>query len=72
LFIFYYEIIANNKNILVNSPSPSIINKFFTFVIPFSPYTNNDDNNSKRASILKKKSEFFNGKTWEPIHVQKQ
>jgi hypothetical protein len=21
---------------------------------------------------LKKKSEFFNGKTWEPIHVQKQ
>jgi hypothetical protein len=38
----------------------------FTFAIPYSPYTNDDDNNGSRPPTLNITFEFFNG-----IHVKK-
>jgi hypothetical protein len=37
----------------------------FTFIIPSSPYTNNDNKNDTKASTLKRTFEFFYG-----IHVE--
>jgi len=39
---------------------------FFTFAIPYSPYTNDDDNNRSKLPILNENFKFFNG-----IHVEK-
>ncbi len=39
---------------------------FFTFVIPYSFYTNDDNNNGNRLPTLNKTFEFSNG-----IHVEK-
>jgi hypothetical protein len=42
--------------------------KHFTFVIPYSPYTNDDDDNGNTPSTLNRTSEFSNGihgKRWE-------
>ncbi len=38
----------------------------FTFVIPYSPYTNDNDNNGRRHLIMNRTSELSNG-----IHVKK-
>jgi hypothetical protein len=67
LFIFYCEIITKSKNIFVKF-TLSIYNQqlFFTFVIPYSPYTNDDDNNGSRPSTLDRIFEFSNR-----IHVEK-
>jgi hypothetical protein len=39
---------------------------FFTFAIPYSPYTNDDDNNGSRPPTYNTTSKFSNG-----IHVKK-
>jgi hypothetical protein len=39
---------------------------FFTSVIPYSPYTNDNNNNGSRPPTLNRTSEFFN-----EIHVEK-
>jgi hypothetical protein len=67
LFILCFEIITKSKNILVNFTF-SIYNQqvLFTFVIPYSPYTNDNDNNGSKPLILNRSFEFFNG-----IHVKK-
>jgi hypothetical protein len=67
LFILCFEIITKSKNVLVNFTF-SICNQqlLFTFAIPYSPYTNDDDNNGSRFPILNRISQFFN-----EIHVKK-
>jgi hypothetical protein len=67
LFILCFEIITKSKNILVNFTF-SIYNQqvLFTFVIPYSPYTNDNDNNGSKPLILNRSFEFSNG-----IHVKK-
>jgi hypothetical protein len=39
---------------------------FFTFVIPYSPYTNDNDNNGNKPPTINKTFELSNG-----IHVEK-
>jgi hypothetical protein len=62
LSIFCFKIVVKSKNILVKFTF-FIYNQqlSFTLAIPSSLYTNNDDNNGSRVSILKKNYEFFNG-----------
>jgi hypothetical protein len=67
LFIFYSKIVTKSKNVLVKFTF-SIYNQqlFFTFFVPYSLYTNDDDNNGRRPSIMNRTSKFSNG-----IHVKK-
>ncbi len=67
LFIFNFKIVTKSKNVLVNFTF-SICDQqlFFTFAIPYSPYTNDDDNNGSRPPTLNRTFEFSNG-----IHVKK-
>jgi hypothetical protein len=67
LFKFYCEIVTKNKNILVKLTF-SMYNQqlFFTFAIPYSPYTNDDVNNGSKPPILNRIFQFSNG-----IHVEK-
>jgi hypothetical protein len=61
LFILYFEIVTKSKNALVKFTF-SICNQqlLFTFVIPYSLYTNDNDNNGSRPPTLNKTFEFFN------------
>jgi len=67
LFILCFEIVTKNKNVLVKLTF-SIYNQqlFFTFIIPYLPHTNDDDNNGRRPPILNETFEFSNG-----MHVKK-
>ncbi len=67
LFIFYYKIITKNKNVLLKFTF-SIWNQqfFFTFVIPYSPYTNDNYGNGSKPPTLNNTSKFSDG-----IHVKK-
>ncbi len=64
LFILCFEIVA--KNIMFKFTF-SICNQqlSFTFIIPFPPYTNNDDTNGSKVSTFKMTFEFSYG-----IHVE--
>jgi len=67
LFIFCSEIVTMNKNILVKFTF-FICNQqlFFTFAIPYSIFTNDDDNNGSRPPTLNITFKFYNG-----THVKK-
>jgi hypothetical protein len=67
LFTFCFEIVIKNKNILVKFTF-SIYNQqlLFTFVIPYSFYTNDDDNNGGKPPTLNRTFEFSN-----EIHMKK-
>jgi hypothetical protein len=68
LFILCFEIVT--KNIMFKFTS-SICNQqlSFTFIIPFSPSTNNDDKNSSKALTLKRTFEFSYGTHVENIGI---
>jgi hypothetical protein len=55
------------------SPPSTINNCFFTFDIPYSSYTNDDDNNGNKPLTMNRTFEFSNGihveKIWELIQV---
>jgi hypothetical protein len=67
LFISCFEIVTKSNNVLVKFTF-SIYNQqlIFTFTIPYSLYTNDDDNNGSRPPTLNRTPEFCNG-----IHVKK-
>jgi hypothetical protein len=67
LFIFYYEIVTKSKNILVKFIL-SIYNQqlLFTFAIPYTLNTNDDDTNGSMPLTVNITFEFSN---W--IHVKK-
>jgi hypothetical protein len=67
LFILCSEIVSKSKNVLVKFTFP-ICNQqfFFTFAIPYSFYTIDNDNNGSRPLTLNKTFEFLNG-----IYVKK-
>ncbi len=67
LFIFYSKIVTKSKNVLVKFTF-SIYDQqfFFTFAIPHSPYTNDDDSNGSKPPTPNKTSKFSN-----EIHVKK-
>jgi hypothetical protein len=67
LFIFCFEIVIKSKNVLVKFIFSIYNQQFsFTFIIPYSPYTNDNDNNDSIPPILNKTFEFSIG-----IHVKK-
>ncbi len=70
---FYYEIVAHGKNIFVKFPLFVYNHQlFFTFVLSFSPYTNDNDNNISKGPTSDWTFEFSIGmyvKTYEPIQV---
>jgi hypothetical protein len=61
LFMLCFEIVTKNKNVLVKFTF-SLYNQqlLFTFTIPYSPYTNDDDSNGNRPPILNKTLKFSN------------
>ncbi len=70
LFIFYFEIVTESNNVLVKFTF-SICNQqlFFTFTIPYSLYTNDDDNNGNRPPTLNITFEFSNGIMWKNMGI---
>jgi hypothetical protein len=70
LFIFYFEIVTKSNNVLVKFTF-SIYNQqlFFTFTIPYSPYTNDDDNNGNKPPTLNRTFEFSNGIMWKNMGI---
>jgi len=67
LFIICFKIVNKNNNLFIKF-TISIWNQqlFFTFIIPSSPKSNDNDSNGNKPPTLNRTFEFFNG-----IHVTK-
>jgi hypothetical protein len=62
MFIFYFEIVIKNKNILIKFTFFIYnLQLFFIYVILYSLYTNDDDNNGNRPPTMNITFEFSYG-----------